>query len=390
VKTLRRIIMMVILTDMLIVAAALNLSGCTQEMGGTDPSEGTPVINMPFEAGTSWLCTQGAKGTYSHKGNATMFDVDFDTPNLPSEMARLYAPVSGVAYTISSSTGFGNHINIDIGNGTYAIIAHMSQAAVITGQFVEMGEYIGRAGCSGNCSGTHVHFGVHSGDASKNGAYGKSIEANILAADITSGKYPEPISTEDLICGLVAGHKYQSQLPNSYNGEDQYLGNEPEDPQNNGQENGQNQDNTTGDEQNNDANNGDDQNPEDDQNNDQEDSQGQGANPYYDAFLCWIPEGLVNPRNGILEVADVTWWTLDEHQGPFTELCGNLQVESGDNLIVNGSFQADNIPQNSSWICANTETDGMQMSGRFLLDGVETYSSIQTWGSGCDIALEIP
>ena len=41
-----------------------------------------------------------------------------------------------------------------------ALYAHLSNVAVRDGDHVREGEWIGQAGCTGNCSGTHLHFEV--------------------------------------------------------------------------------------------------------------------------------------------------------------------------------------------------------------------------------------
>lgn len=54
----------------------------------------------------------------------------------------------------------GNHIILDLGDGTYAVFAHLQQgsATVRPGQFVHRGQRIGRCGNSGNSSEPHLHF----------------------------------------------------------------------------------------------------------------------------------------------------------------------------------------------------------------------------------------
>jgi murein DD-endopeptidase MepM/ murein hydrolase activator NlpD len=54
----------------------------------------------------------------------------------------------------------GNHVMLDLGQGEYALLAHMRQGsvAVKAGQHVERGQQLGRCGNSGNTSEPHVHF----------------------------------------------------------------------------------------------------------------------------------------------------------------------------------------------------------------------------------------
>lgn len=54
----------------------------------------------------------------------------------------------------------GNHVMLDLGNGEYAMLAHLRQGsvAVKAGQRVVAGQELGRCGNSGNTSEPHLHF----------------------------------------------------------------------------------------------------------------------------------------------------------------------------------------------------------------------------------------
>jgi murein DD-endopeptidase MepM/ murein hydrolase activator NlpD len=54
--------------------------------------------------------------------------------------------------------GYGNVVTLDIGGGYSLLYAHLSVAQVVPGQWLEAGERIGQAGCTGSCTGTHLHF----------------------------------------------------------------------------------------------------------------------------------------------------------------------------------------------------------------------------------------
>ena len=60
--------------------------------------------------------------------------------------------------------GYGNIVVVDSsgdGNGGMVeIYAHLSRVAVTIGDTIEAGDPIGTAGCTGSCSGTHLHFEV--------------------------------------------------------------------------------------------------------------------------------------------------------------------------------------------------------------------------------------
>ena len=54
----------------------------------------------------------------------------------------------------------GNHVVIDLGEGAYAVLAHLQRgsATVVPGQDVRRGDVVGRCGNSGNSSEPHLHF----------------------------------------------------------------------------------------------------------------------------------------------------------------------------------------------------------------------------------------
>lgn len=57
--------------------------------------------------------------------------------------------------------GYGLTVVVDIGDGYSMLYAHFSAIAVKPGQWVDTGERLGDAGCTGSCTGTHLHFELH-------------------------------------------------------------------------------------------------------------------------------------------------------------------------------------------------------------------------------------
>jgi murein DD-endopeptidase MepM/ murein hydrolase activator NlpD len=54
--------------------------------------------------------------------------------------------------------GYGYVVVLDIGGGMTTLYAHLARPLARAGAFVARGETIGIAGCTGFCSGTHLHF----------------------------------------------------------------------------------------------------------------------------------------------------------------------------------------------------------------------------------------
>jgi hypothetical protein len=66
------------------------------------------------------------------------------------------------------SDGYGNLTLIDHGDGFVTFYGHQSRIFVHSGQQVRRGQVIGIVGCTGSCTGTHLHFGMHVHGASVN------------------------------------------------------------------------------------------------------------------------------------------------------------------------------------------------------------------------------
>jgi murein DD-endopeptidase MepM/ murein hydrolase activator NlpD len=65
--------------------------------------------------------------------------------------------VTKVGY-VAGYDGYGNVVEVLHRNGYSTLYAHLSQPLVRSGEPVWTGERIGIAGCTGWCTGTHVHF----------------------------------------------------------------------------------------------------------------------------------------------------------------------------------------------------------------------------------------
>lgn len=82
---------------------------------------------------------------------------DIQNPGAPPVIA---ADAGTVAFSGCFPYGYGCHIIVDHGNGFRTLYAHMSQLGVNAGQGVSQGQQLGSMGCTGRCTGTHLHFEV--------------------------------------------------------------------------------------------------------------------------------------------------------------------------------------------------------------------------------------
>jgi murein DD-endopeptidase MepM/ murein hydrolase activator NlpD len=72
----------------------------------------------------------------------------------------IYAADSGRVEATNKGRGYGNDIIINHGGGKKTLYAHLSKIFVHVGDNVEKGQTMGMMGCTGWCTGTHLHFEV--------------------------------------------------------------------------------------------------------------------------------------------------------------------------------------------------------------------------------------
>ena len=74
---------------------------------------------------------------------------------------RLRAVTAGVVKQTGYApgySGYGKVVLLDLPGPFTALYAHLSNVGVRKGQKLRKGQRLGLAGCTGSCSGTHLHF----------------------------------------------------------------------------------------------------------------------------------------------------------------------------------------------------------------------------------------
>lgn len=74
--------------------------------------------------------------------------------------APVFASESGTVAFVGVMSGYGNVIVVDHGGGLATTYNHLSSYSVAQGQRVARGATIGGVGCTGYCTGPHLHFEV--------------------------------------------------------------------------------------------------------------------------------------------------------------------------------------------------------------------------------------
>lgn len=88
------------------------------------------------------------------------FHPGIDIGSLRSLDVRAAGPgvVEAVGYVEPAFDGYGNIVLVDMGSGIEALYGHLASVGVRIGEVVATGEKLGIAGCTGWCTGTHLHF----------------------------------------------------------------------------------------------------------------------------------------------------------------------------------------------------------------------------------------
>jgi murein DD-endopeptidase MepM/ murein hydrolase activator NlpD len=86
--------------------------------------------------------------------------LDIGILRAPDVWAAAPGQVLATGYMVGYE-GYGNVVLVDIGEGYATLYAHLSETHVFRGNWIGRGHRLGLAGCTGSCTGTHLHFELH-------------------------------------------------------------------------------------------------------------------------------------------------------------------------------------------------------------------------------------
>lgn len=201
--------------------AAAAIAAATQAQ--TLPN-GEPILRMPLAAGSVVLCQQGnrAAGSQSHSYPNTLYALDL--ADVTGEPAEVLAAAPGVVAQVVQGArpgdvvpgaGFGNYVKVEHEQGYFTMYAHLASADVSVGQRVASGAVLGKMGNTGKAGNVHLHFSLHQGDPTQQGAPESLPMHAIIAADVTEGARFGLFSSLEFVCApsrvSTEGHLYGSE-----------------------------------------------------------------------------------------------------------------------------------------------------------------------------------
>jgi len=114
-------------------------------------TDGGPGLSLVWPASGTVTRGFGWDGPAWHPG------IDIGTLRSLDITAAARGVVEAVAYA-PHFEGYGNIVLVDLGDGLEALYAHLAEIGVTVGDTVETGQKLGVAGCTGYCTGIHLHF----------------------------------------------------------------------------------------------------------------------------------------------------------------------------------------------------------------------------------------
>lgn len=129
--------------------------------GGGGP--GGSIDAPPSASGLVWPTAGPVTSPYGPRWGRLHAGIDIGAPT----GTPIYAANSGTVI-MGCGGGYGNCVLVDHGGGFITLYAHQSAMYVSDGQQVSRGQNIGAVGCTGSCTGPHLHFETRINGAAQN------------------------------------------------------------------------------------------------------------------------------------------------------------------------------------------------------------------------------
>jgi murein DD-endopeptidase MepM/ murein hydrolase activator NlpD len=119
-------------------------------------SGGGATDTTPSSAGLIWPVSGPITSPFGWRWGRMHQGIDIGVPY----GTPIHAAAAGTVIYCGWEEGYGNFVVIDHGGDLATAYGHQSQIAVSCGEHVEQGQVIGYVGCTGHCTGPHLHFEV--------------------------------------------------------------------------------------------------------------------------------------------------------------------------------------------------------------------------------------
>jgi murein DD-endopeptidase MepM/ murein hydrolase activator NlpD len=110
----------------------------------------------PSSAGLIWPVSGPITSPFGWRWGRMHQGIDIGVPY----GTPIHAAAAGTVIYCGWEEGYGNFVVLDNGGNLATAYGHQSRIAVSCGEHVEQGQVIGYVGCTGHCTGPHLHFEV--------------------------------------------------------------------------------------------------------------------------------------------------------------------------------------------------------------------------------------
>jgi murein DD-endopeptidase MepM/ murein hydrolase activator NlpD len=110
----------------------------------------------PSNAGLIWPVSGPITSPFGWRWGRMHQGIDIGVPY----GTPIHAAAAGTVLYCGWEEGYGNFVVIDHGGNLATAYGHQSSIAVTCGEHVDQGQTIGYVGCTGHCTGPHLHFEV--------------------------------------------------------------------------------------------------------------------------------------------------------------------------------------------------------------------------------------
>jgi murein DD-endopeptidase MepM/ murein hydrolase activator NlpD len=115
-------------------------------------------------SGYIWPFSGSISSYFGEYRGGSSYHMGIDIDGFGRYGAPVVAAASGTVVLVAYlDWGLGTYIVVRHADGSETVYAHLSASYVSQGQVVGQGETIGAIGCTGYCTGAHLHFEVHVG-----------------------------------------------------------------------------------------------------------------------------------------------------------------------------------------------------------------------------------
>jgi murein DD-endopeptidase MepM/ murein hydrolase activator NlpD len=132
-------------------------SSSRSSSGGSETTtDGSPPATPAPSTGFIWPLSGPITSPFGMRWGTLHPGIDIGVPT----GTPIHAAASGKVIWCGWMSGYGNLVMIDHGGGLASLYGHQSRIAASCGENVSQGQLIGYVGCTGFCTGPHLHFEI--------------------------------------------------------------------------------------------------------------------------------------------------------------------------------------------------------------------------------------